>query len=183
MTNNRPPHSHHWNLSTGPAVAPRLVSRRKRNLVSSVCRQTVTASFTSAFVVIRLPASCFLRGPKMSKSLGPILPTKGVSGYDTAVGRSWTMLPTSPTLCPVIKKLVAGKPFATNIYAQQAVISWPRTFDRFLLRLDTIPGGTVKQMFKCQYWLHEGAINTICYTCACKRQNKAPDISKSTFFF
>jgi len=46
-----------------------------KNSVSIVCDQEVTASFTSACVVNRLPSRSFVRGIKSWKTLGPLLPS------------------------------------------------------------------------------------------------------------
>ena len=82
-------------------MAWRFVSSRHRRKWYQESSLEVTACFMSAPAANCLPVSCFIRGPKIGKSVGLFPPTILVVGYGATAGRLWTAFTTVLILCAV----------------------------------------------------------------------------------
>ena len=120
MVHTRLPLSHLWHLSICSTVAPRFVSQFGRN-------RWRRDSFRHV--------ACFLRRPKNSKSLGPMLQIGPVTGYSAATWSLWGILPTfhisrhDLELCGPLHKRLAVKLFVSDVDVKQSVASWLQTID------------------------------------------------------
>ena len=111
MVHTRLPYNHHWHLN--------------------IYRQEVATCFTSASVANRLPARCFLRGPKVENHW---------AGDRDCVVAPWPVTrpvdSTGPSDFQIFgphKKYLAGKRFVTHPEEKRAVISFVPTFATYFL--------------------------------------------------
>jgi len=94
--------SHRWHISICFIVAPRFVSRCRRNnkLQMSVASRRKLDSHRLLLRIACLPG--LIKGSKELEITGPRLQTRPVPGFGVTTGSLWTILPTVPFSPPVI---------------------------------------------------------------------------------